>query len=87
MRILIRRIYLLGLVFVLLGALNTILGHRHLEGRLRQEIAQTIKFKLDHVMGETSSYMLNAERMINAAAAVVRMESDDEKIVRFFNEA
>ncbi|NLL43280.1 MAG: EAL domain-containing protein [Firmicutes bacterium] len=86
MRLFIRRIYLLGLVFVLIGGLNTFVGHRHLEGRLRQEIEQTIKFKLDQVMGETSSYMLNVERIINAAAAVAKMESDDAKVLHFFNE-
>ncbi|HBG00303.1 MAG TPA: hypothetical protein DDW87_01840, partial [Firmicutes bacterium] len=53
--IFIRRIYLLGVVFILMGGLTTVLGLRNLEEQLRRAIESTITFKLDSAMGEISA--------------------------------
>lgn len=86
MRSFIRRIYLLGLVFVIIGGLNTFVGIRHLEEQLQQHLEQTIRFKLDYVMNEVSLGVINVERMLDAAAVVLDMETDDDRITQFFHE-
>ena len=86
MRSFIRRIYLLGLVFVLVGGLNTFVGIRHLGEQLQQHIEDTITFKLDSVMSEVSLGLLNVERMLGAAEAVIAIEDDEDKIIQFFDE-
>lgn len=86
MRNFIRRIYFLGLVFVIVGALSTFAGIRHLEEQLQQHVEQTISFKLDHVMGEVSLNLLHVERMLDAVAIVLDLETDDARITQFFNQ-
>ena len=84
--IFIRRIYLLGVVFILMGGLTTVLGLRNLEEQLRRAIESTITFKLDSAMGEISAEMLTVDRIINAAETVIAMETDEAQTVRFFHE-
>lgn len=86
MRVFIRRIYLLALVFVLIGGLNIGVGLWNLDEQLRQDIEQTIAFKLDYVMGETSFRLLNVERTLDAADVVISMETDEAKVIEFFHE-
>ena len=86
MRVFIRRIYLLALVFVLIGGLNTMVGVRHVEGQLRGDIEETITFKLDYVMGETSRRLLNVEKTLDATDVVIAMETDETKVIQFFND-
>ncbi len=86
MRAFIRRVYLLGFVFVLLGVLNTFVGIRHLEGQLRQHIEKTITLKLGQVMGKVSLSLLNVESMLGAAEAVIALEAEDDEVVKFFDQ-
>ncbi len=86
MRNFIRRVYLLGLVFVIVGGLSTFAGIRHLEEQLQRHVEQTISFKLDYVMGEVSLGLLNVERMLDAAAVVLDMETEDDRITNFFHQ-
>ena len=85
-KVFIRRIYILGLLFVVIGGLNTLIGLRHLEEQIGKEVEGRIAFTLDHVMGETSSELLNAERMLDAAEVAVRLGSNDDQIVQFFDD-
>lgn len=87
MRVFIRRIYVLGVVFILIGALTTGLGLRSLEDLLGQAIESRITLKLESVMREISAEMLTVDRVISAAQTAIELESDQETILRFFHEA
>lgn len=86
MRVFVSRMYILGILFVLLGALNTFVGYRHLEGRLRSEMEQSISARLDQILAETSSHLFSASRALQAAELMVELEEDRGKIAQFFDE-
>ncbi|NMB02754.1 MAG: EAL domain-containing protein [Firmicutes bacterium] len=86
MRVFINRVYILGLLFVLVGGLNAFIGFRHLEGELRTEIEHSISSKLNHIMGELSWDLLNVERALNAADVVIGLGSTPDALVQYFNE-
>lgn len=86
MRVFIRRFYILGIVFVLVGGLNTFIGYRHLESQLSTEIEESISSRLNFIIGEISSDLLNVERALNAADIAIRLELEPDHIVRFFDD-
>ena len=86
MRVFTRRVYLLGLVFILLGAINTSVGMRQLRPKLGEHIKKTITLQLDRVMGEVSLSLLNVESALSIAAAVIGATEEDDRIIRFFEQ-
>lgn len=86
LKIFIRRIYILGLLFVLIGGFNTFLGIRHLEGELRREIERSMSFKLDHIMSEITSELTHVDRTLHAGDILLGLEPDDDQALAFFYE-
>ena len=84
MKVFIRRIYFLGLLFVLLGSLNAVIGLRQFNLELRNEIERSVAFKLDHIMNEITSELVDVEQILRAAEIYMGLEEDEEKVLQFF---
>lgn len=66
--------------------MNTFLAFQRLEGQLRNEIEYSISSRLNQIMGELSSELLNVERALNAADVVVRLDAQPNQIQEFFSD-
>ena len=86
MKVMIRRIYILGFIFALLAGLNTFLGHQYLETQLRAEIKRNMTFKLDYIIEEITSDLDQVENLLQTADTIIRMEEDETKLRWFFQE-
>lgn len=86
MKTFIRRIYILGLLFILVVGLNLFFGHRNLESQLRREMERSISFKLEHITEQVSFDLARVENTLHAAEVLVKTAKDDDEILQAFRE-
>lgn len=81
-----RKVYILGMIFALVAALNAYVGLRYVTAPVKRELERNMEAELDFVIGEIDSAFTNIEQTLDAAGYYIAMGSETEKIERLLDE-
>lgn len=86
MKVFIRKIYILGLLFALAGGVNTYVGYRHLEVSLQREMERSIDYKLEYILSQITLETGQAGKTLDAADILLRIGEVEDHVLQFFME-
>ena len=81
-----RKVYILGLLFVLAVGLNTFEGFRQLETSLRYEAERGIEYKLEYILSQITADLSQVEGTLDATEILLTVGEDEDHLLGFFIE-
>ncbi|NLJ80032.1 MAG: EAL domain-containing protein [Firmicutes bacterium] len=82
----VKRIYILGLLFVLIVGMSIFWGQRHLQQQRQREIERSIAFKTEHIIDQISSDLNQAESALKVAESFITAAGKEDQIRLFFQD-
>lgn len=81
-----KKVYLLGLFFVVLVAANTFQSFHHLETTLRNEAERGIEYKLAHILTQITADLDHAENLLTSTEMLLRADESYDHLLEYFLE-